>query len=51
MIVMADYSLDNDSDAVVIGVDAEGVSYILEPDGEFGTSTSDFQVINVRVYC
>ena len=30
MIVMADCSLDNDSDAMVIGVDAEGVSYILE---------------------
>ncbi len=33
VIVMADYALVDNPDAMVIGVDADGVSYILEDGG------------------
>lgn len=46
-IVMADYTLSNNPDATVIGVDKDGNAYILEEEGRFTTSNSDFQVVNV----
>ena len=49
MIVAADYSLSDDPDAMVIGVDSNGISYILQPEGEFTTSNSNFEVVNVGV--
>ena len=47
VIVAADYTLTDDADAVVIGVDGNGTSYILQPDGEFSTSMSNFEVTDV----
>lgn len=44
---MADYELADDPEAVVIGVDADGVSYLLQDGGEFTTSTSNFEVTMV----
>ena len=32
----------------VIGVDSRRISYILEPGGEFGTSNSSFEIVQVR---
>ena len=47
MIVAADYSLTDDADAVVIGVDGNRISYILQDDGAFSTSASNFEITNV----
>lgn len=46
VIVMADYALVDNPDAMVIGVDADGVSYILEDGGAFSSSSGAFQVTN-----
>lgn len=48
MIVMADYLLADNPDNVVIGVDADGLSYVLQPGGGFTVSTEDFSVVRVR---
>lgn len=47
VIVAADYSLEDDTDAMVMGVDGNRTSYILEEGGSFSTSNNDFEVINV----
>ena len=48
MIVSADYELADNTNASVLGVDSKGVSYILQDGGTFNTSTSPYQVTNVR---
>lgn len=47
VIVMADYLLADNPEEVVIGVDADGISYVLQPGGAFATSTEDFSVFQV----
>ena len=41
VVVMADYQLGKEPDRTVLGVDASGVSYILEPNGQFSTRTME----------
>ena len=50
VIVAADYTLVNNADAMVIGVDSDGISYILEEDGAFSISSGDFEVTNVSAF-
>ncbi len=47
MIVAANYSLVGNPAASVIGVDGDGASYLLEPDGQFSTSTSPVNIVDV----
>lgn len=47
VVVWADYELVGREGEVVMGVDSEGTSYILEPDGEFSTSTAQATVTQV----
>ena len=47
VIVMADYALSSNPEAMVIGVDADGNSYVLEEGGSFSTSTDEFEVTKV----
>ena len=47
VIVMADYLLDDQPEAVVIGVDADGTSYVLEENGAFSTANGSFSVVEV----
>lgn len=48
MIVSADYSVPDDPDAVVMGVDGNGTAYLLEEDGLFTTlNMSNFEVVDV----
>lgn len=44
---MADYTLTDEPDAIVIGVSADGVSYVLQNEGRFRTSNSSFEVVMV----
>ncbi len=49
MIVSADYTLSDDvADAMVIGVDGNGTSYILQEDGAFSVSNTSFNITDVR---
>lgn len=41
VVVMADYQLTKEPDRIVLGVDASGVSYVLEPNGQFSTRTAE----------
>lgn len=45
---MADYELTDQPEAMVFGVDADGVSYVLQPGGAFSVATEDFNVVLVR---
>ena len=49
MIVMADYNLTDELDAMAFGVDADGVSYVLQDGGRFRTSNSSFEVVMVGI--
>ena len=44
VVVWADYKLRDDPDAVVLGVDYSGVSYVLEPEGQFSTRSSPVEI-------
>ena len=46
---MADYFLPDDPEAVVIGVDADEMVYLLEEGGNFDSQESTFEVINVCI--
>lgn len=46
VIVMADYLLPDNPEAVVIGVDADEMSYLLEDGGNFSSLMSTFEVTN-----
>ena len=49
MIVMADYELADQPQAMVFGVDADGLSYVLQPGGAFSVATGDINVVMVRL--
>jgi hypothetical protein len=49
VIVRADFLLADQPETMVIGVDADGVSYLLEEGGTFTTSNSSFSVVRVSV--
>ena len=50
VVVLADYELVNDTiNRTVIGVDARGVSLILEPNGQFSETNQSVHVTKVRL--
>ena len=44
---MADYQLVDATEEVVLGVDSQGVSYILRPEGKFTTSNENVMITGV----
>ena len=50
VIVFADYQLPSQPEKVVIGVDSEGTSYILEPEGQFSTSSEPVLITQVSLH-
>ena len=49
VVVLADYELENETEEVVIGVDSQGLSYILRPEGNFATSNETVLITGVSV--
>ena len=52
VIVMADYEIaaEDGDNTTVIGIDGDGISYILEPDGAFNISRSPINITMVYNY-
>ena len=50
VVVWADYRLRSDPNAVVLGVDYSGLSYVLEPNGEFSIRTGPVEITGVYPY-
>ena len=46
-VVWADYTLPSQPSEVVLGVDYSGLSYTLEPDGQFGVRASPVEIKEV----
>lgn len=47
VVVWADYRLRDDPNAVVLGVDYSGLSYVLEPNGEFSIRSGPVEIVGV----
>lgn len=49
VVVWADYKLRDDPNAVILGVDYSGVSYVLEPAGRFSVSSGRVEITGVSI--
>ena len=47
VVVWAEYKLRESPDAVVLGVDYSGLSYVLEPGGRFSVNSGPLEIIDV----